>query len=80
MKPWATWAAENPVLARVGLRFALRLLIALLLVVPLQTLGARLGLSPNFGALAAVMLGLWLGGRWANRQADRWGIPPEHGQ
>lgn len=72
------WAMANPILARVGLRFGVRLAIAVLLVVPLQTLGARFSLSPNYGALAAVMIGLWFGGLWANGMADRWGIPREH--
>jgi len=73
-----TWARENPIPARVGLRFAARLVVAFVAVWPLQALGAPLGVSPNFGAIAAVLLALWVGGRWANRQADRWGIPPEH--
>jgi hypothetical protein len=73
-----TWARDNPIPARVGLRFVARLTVALVVVVPLQALGARIGVSPNFGAIGAVVLGLWVGGRWANRQADRWAIPQEH--
>ena len=72
------WARANPIVARVGLRFLARLVIALALVLPLQAIGARLGVSPNFGVFGAVIIALWFGGRWANRQADRWGIPHEH--
>jgi hypothetical protein len=72
------WARGNPILARVGLRFVARLAIAMVLVLPLQAVGAQMGVSPNFGAIGAVIIGLWVGGRWANRQADRWDIPPEH--
>lgn len=72
------WARTNPIIARVGLRFSARLVVAMVAVLPFQAVGAQLGVSPNFGAVAAVLLGLWVGGRWANRQADRWAIPREH--
>ncbi len=73
-----TWARANPLAARVGLRFIVRLVIAVVLVLPLQALSDRFAVSANYGVFVAVIVALLLGGRIADQQADRWGIPNEH--
>lgn len=71
------WARANPLAARVGLRFIARLVIAVALVLPLQAASRRFGIPPDYGLFLAVLVALLAGGRIANRQADRWGIPSE---
>ena len=71
------WARRNPVIARVLLRFALRLLVALAVVIPLLPLVERYNASPNLAAIAAVVIGLALGGRLAARVATLWQLPEE---
>lgn len=73
-----TWARANPLTARVGLRFIVRLVIAVILVLPLQALSTRFGVSPNYGLFVALIVALLVGARIANQQADRWGIPNEY--
>jgi hypothetical protein len=74
------WARANPLAARVGLRFIARLVIAVILVLPLQALSTRFGMQADYGLFVAVILALLAGGQIANRQADRWGIPNEIGR
>lgn len=75
-----TWARANPLAARVGLRFVTRLVIAVILVLPMQALSVRIGVSADYGLFVAVILALVVGARVANQQADRWGIPNEYSQ
>jgi hypothetical protein len=72
------WARANPLAARVGLRFIARLVIAVALVLPLQAVSRQFGVPADYGLFVAVILALLIGGRLANRQADRWGIPNEY--
>jgi hypothetical protein len=72
------WARANPLAARIGLRFMARLVIAVALVLPLQALSVRFGVPPDYGLFAALLVALLAGGRIANQQADRWGIPNEY--
>lgn len=74
------WARANPLFARVGLRFISRLVIAVALVLPLQAASRYFGVPPDYGLFIAVILALLIGGRIANQQADRWGIPNEYGK
>jgi hypothetical protein len=74
-----SWARANPLAARAGLRFVARLVIAVILVLPLQALSTRFGMPADYGLFVAVVLALLVGGRIANQQADRWGIPSEIG-
>jgi hypothetical protein len=71
------WARANPLAARVGLRFIARLVIAVALVLPLQAASRHFGVPADYGLFVAVILALVVGGRIADRQADRWGIPNE---
>ena len=48
------WAQRNPFLARVLLRFVLRLGVALAVVIPAMPLAEAYGVSPNVAAIAAV--------------------------
>lgn len=70
------WLRARPEAAHIILRFVLRLALALAIVVPLGALSEAQGVSPNFAAIAAVVVALALGGRAAAWLAARWGIPP----
>ena len=70
------WARANPSSARIALRFVVRLVIALAVVLPARGIGDAYGVSPNVGAIGAVAVALLLGGRLADRLAAVCGIPP----
>jgi hypothetical protein len=72
-----SWAQRNPFLARVLLRFVLRLGVALAVVFPAMPLAERYGVSPNVAAIAAVVIGLVLGAKLAEMVAAAWGLPDE---
>jgi|GEM_PF-4225062 len=71
------WARRNPGMARVLLRLAMRLAVALALVVPLGWIGEQYGWSPNIAAIAAVVVGLIVGAKLAERVAVLWGLPAD---
>lgn len=71
------WAQRNPGMARILLRLALRLAVALAVVIPLGSIGEQYGWSPNIGAIVAVVIGLIVGAKLAERVAVLWGLPAE---
>ena len=72
-----SWAQRNPFLARVLLRFALRLGVALAIVIPAMPLAEAYGVSPNVAAIGAVVIGLVVGAKLAEMVAAAWGLPDE---
>lgn len=72
-----SWAQGNPFLARVLLRFALRLGVALAIVFPAMPLAERYGVSPNVAAITAVVIGLVVGAKLAEMVARAWALPEE---
>ena len=71
------WALRNPMMARVLLRLGLRMAVALAVVVPLMPMMERYGVSPNIAAITAVVVGLLVGAKLAERVATLWGLPEE---
>jgi len=71
------WAIQNPMLARVLLRLGCRMGVALAIVVPLMPMFERYGVSPNMAAIIAVVIGLVVGAKLAERLAVAWGLPAE---
>ena len=71
------WALRNPMMARVLLRLVLRMAVALAVVVPLMPMMERYGVSPNIAAITAVVVGLLVGAKLAERVAVLWGLPEE---
>lgn len=71
------WALRNPAAARILLRLALRLAVALAIVIPLGALGDQYGINPNVAAITAVLVGLVVGAKLAERTAKAWGLPDE---
>ena len=71
------WALRNPMLARVLLRLVLRMAVALAVVVPLLPMMERYGVSPNIAAITAVVVGLLVGAKLAERVAVLWGLPED---
>ena len=72
-----SWAQRNPFLARVLLRFVLRLGVALAIVIPAMPLAERFGVSPNVAAITAVVIGLVVGAKLAEMVAKAWALPDE---
>ena len=73
------WARRNPMLARVVLRLACRMGVALAIVLPLMPVVEHYDVSPNVAAIAAVVVGLVVGAKLAARLATAWDIPEEQG-
>ena len=73
------WAIRNPMMARVLLRLACRMGVALAIVVPLMPVAEYYAISPNVAAIAAVVIGLLVGAKLAERVAVAWALPPEQG-
>ncbi len=71
------WALRNPMMARVLLRLVLRMAVALAVVIPLMPMMERYGVSPNIAAITAVVVGLLVGAKLAERVAKLWGLPEE---
>ena len=71
------WALRNPMMARVLLRLGLRMAVALAVVIPLMPMMERYGVSPNIAAITAVVVGLLVGAKLAERVAVLWGLPEE---
>ena len=71
------WARHNPMMARVLLRLGFRMAVALAVVIPLMPMMERYGVSPNVAAITAVVVGLLVGARLAERVAKLWGLPEE---
>lgn len=71
------WALNNPMMARVLLRLGFRMAVALAVVIPLMPMMERYGVSPNVAAITAVVVGLVVGARLAERVAKLWGLPEE---
>ena len=72
-----SWAQRNPFLARVLLRFVLRLGVARAIVIPAMPRAEANGVSPNVAAIAAVVIGLVVGAKLAAMVATAWGLPDE---
>ncbi len=71
------WALRNPMMARVLLRLGFRMGVALAVVIPLMPMMERYGVSPNIAAITAVVVGLIVGARLAERVAVMWGLPED---
>ena len=73
------WARANPIWARLWIKLAVRLPLALALVVGFQFLADRFALSANGAAIVGVVVGVWGGGRIAERVCAALTIPPVPG-
>ena len=51
--------------------------VALAVVIPLMPMMERYGVSPNIAAITAVVVGLLVGAKLAERVAKLWGLPEE---
>lgn len=71
------WALRNPMMARVLLRLGFRMAVALAVVIPLMPMMERYGVSPNIAAITAVVVGLLVGAKLAERVAVLWGLPED---
>jgi hypothetical protein len=72
-----TWAQRNPALARIVLRLGMRMAVAIGIVIPLLPIAEQQGWSPNIAAIVAVVVGLIVGAKLAERVAVMWGLPEE---
>jgi uncharacterized YccA/Bax inhibitor family protein len=72
-----TWAHRNPALARILLRLGMRMAVAIGIVIVLMPIAERQGWSPNIAAIGAVVVGLIVGAKLAERVAILWGLPEE---
>jgi len=71
------WALRNPVMGHIVLKLVLRLAVALAVMVVLGPVGQHFGVNPNVAAISAVVVGLLVGAKLADRTAKAWGMPPE---
>ena len=69
------WARANPIWARLWLKLGIRMPLALVLVVGLQSLAERVALSDNGAAIIGVVVAVWGGGKIAERVCGGLGIP-----
>jgi len=75
MNMLVAWARKNPIWARLWIKLLVRLPLAMGLVVGLQALADRFGLSANGAAIAGVVVAVWGGGKIAERICLRLEIP-----